>query len=42
MIADRESADLATRFIKKTCIRQRIEPGQLAVHADRGSSMIST
>ena len=41
MIADRESADLATRFIEETCTKQRIIPGQLTVHADRGSSMMS-
>ena len=41
MIADRESADLATRFIEETCIKQQINPGQLTVHADRGSSMMS-
>ena len=41
MIADRESSDLATRFIEETCTKQRIKPGQLTVHADRGSSMMS-
>ena len=41
MIADRESADLATRFIEETCIKQQINPGQLTVLADRGSSMMS-
>ncbi|MFN7621777.1 MAG: DDE-type integrase/transposase/recombinase, partial [Acidobacteriota bacterium] len=41
MIADRESADLATRFIEESCTKQRINPGQLTVHADRGSSMMS-
>ena len=41
MIADRESADLATRVIEETCTKQRIKPGQLTVHADRGSSMMS-
>jgi putative transposase len=41
MIADRESADLATRVIDEICTKQRIKPGQLTVHADRGSSMMS-
>lgn len=41
MIADRESAALAERLISETCSRQRINPGQLTIHADRGSSMKS-
>ena len=41
MIADRESSDLATRFIEEICTKQRIKPGQLTVHANRGSSMMS-
>ena len=28
-------------FIRETCTKQRIKPGQLTVHADRGSSMMS-
>jgi transposase InsO family protein len=40
MIADRESADLATRFIEETCTKQRIKPDQLTVHADQRSSLI--
>jgi len=35
MIATRESATLAERLIKETCEKQRIEPGQLTLHADR-------
>jgi len=41
MIAHRESATLAEKLFDDTCRKQRIEPGQLTVHADRGSSMTS-
>ena len=41
MVAERESAVLAKRLIGETCERQGILPGQLTVHADRGSSMKS-
>jgi putative transposase len=41
MIAERESASLAEELIAATCIRQNIQPGQLTIHADRGSSMTS-
>ena len=41
MVAYRESAALAQRLIEETCARQGITPGQLTVHADRGSSMIA-
>jgi putative transposase len=41
MIAHRESAALAERLIRETCAKQEIEPGQLTIHADRGSSMTS-
>jgi putative transposase len=41
MVADGESATLAKRLIDETCRRQNIQPGQLTIHADRGSSMIS-
>ena len=40
-IAPRESATLAERLIGETCARHGIAPGQLTVHADRGSSMRS-
>ena len=39
MVATRESAALAERLIKDTCEKQGIEPDQLTIHADRGSSM---
>ena len=41
MVARRESATLAERLIAATCERQGIAPGQLTLHADRGSSMRS-
>jgi len=41
MIADRESADLAKRLITQTCEKQKIQPDQLTLHADRGASMKS-
>ncbi len=41
MVADGESAELAKRLIGDTCGKQKIEPGQLTIHADRGSSMTS-
>jgi putative transposase len=41
MVAHRESARLAEKLIRESCGRQGIVHGQLTVHADRGSSMIS-
>lgn len=41
MIAERESATLAEELIAQTCARQGIQPGQLTLHADRGSAMTS-
>jgi putative transposase len=41
MVAHRESAGLAERLIRETCSKQGIVPGQLTIHADRGSSMKS-
>ena len=41
MLAERESARLAERLIEETIRKQKIEPGQLVLHADRGSSMKS-
>lgn len=40
-IAPCESADLAQRLILDACLRQGITPGQLTIHADRGSAMTS-
>lgn len=41
MLASSESAVLAKRLIAESCHKQAIEPGQLTLHADRGSSMTS-
>ena len=41
MLARRESAALAKRLLDDTIEKQGIVPGQLTVHADRGSSMSS-
>jgi len=41
MVAPQESAALAQRLLSGTCKKQGIIPGQLTIHADRGSSMKS-
>lgn len=41
MVAHRESAALAERLIAETIAKQEISPGELTIHADRGSSMRS-
>lgn len=41
MVALRESAELAEQLIADTIAKQRIAPGTLTLHADRGSSMRS-
>ncbi len=41
MFAHRESAALAEVLIRQTCTKQAIGRDQLAIHADRGSSMTS-
>jgi putative transposase len=41
MVADGESATLANQLIDQTCAKQGIPPGQLTLHADRGTSMKS-
>lgn len=41
MVASRESALLAEKLIHETCQKQGIQPGQLTIHADRGTSMRS-
>jgi len=41
-LATRESGTLAQLLIAETCTKQSIAPGQLTMHADRGSSMKST
>ena len=40
-VAPTESGDLAKELIADAVTRQRVAPGQLTVHADRGSSMTS-
>jgi putative transposase len=39
MIMEREGADLAEELIAETCAKEGIPPGQLTLHADRGSAM---
>jgi putative transposase len=41
LIAQCESARLAKQLIAETCAKQEIVPGQLILHADRGSAMKS-
>jgi putative transposase len=41
MVAHGEGARLAERLIEETCTKQNISPGQLTIHADRGSAMTS-
>ena len=41
MVAHREQDGLAKRLIEETCLKQGVQPGQLIIHADRGSSMRS-
>jgi putative transposase len=39
MVATREAASLAERLLTDTIARHDVSPGQLTVHADRGTSM---
>jgi putative transposase len=41
MIAEREGADLARVLVEQSVARQNVPAGQLTIHADRGSAMIS-
>ncbi len=41
LLAERESAELGARLLEESAARERIEPGQLTVHSDRGSAMKS-
>jgi putative transposase len=41
MVAPNESATLAKKLIAETSEREGVQPGELTVHADRGSSMRS-
>ena len=40
-VQHRESSQVARELIAQVCEQQNIQPGQLTVHADRGSSMTS-
>jgi putative transposase len=39
MVAHRESASLAQRLIRESCLKQAISPDQLVIHSDRGAAM---
>jgi putative transposase len=41
MVASKESASLAEKLITESCERQKIQRGQLGIHADRGQPMVS-
>ena len=41
LIAEHESEHLAQELLRETCTKQGIEPGQLTIHADNGSAMVS-
>ncbi len=41
LLAERESAALAKELTAAACAKQNIAPGQLTIHADRGSPMIA-
>jgi putative transposase len=41
LLADRESSPLAELLITEACAKQRIQPDQLTLHADRGGPMIA-
>jgi putative transposase len=41
MVATREAAALAERLLADTIAAQQAQPGQLTIHADRGTSMTS-
>ncbi len=41
LLASSENAELAKRLVRETCDRQRIDPGTLTIHSDRGAPMTS-
>ena len=41
MVAPGETASLGQKLIRQSCKKQVIDPGQLTIHADRGSPMIA-
>jgi putative transposase len=41
LLAEHENSRLAQRLIEESCDKQHVKPGQLTLHADRGSPMIA-
>jgi putative transposase len=41
MVAERESAKLATILVEEICAKQGVAPGQITLHSDRGNPMVS-
>jgi hypothetical protein len=41
MVAEKETAALASRFIEETSAKHDVWPGTLVLHADRGTQMTS-
>jgi putative transposase len=39
MLASRENADLAKRFIRETIEKEHVDADQLTIHSDRGAAM---
>ena len=39
MVSERETAALAKRLIRESCVKEHIVPGQLTLHQDRGAPM---
>ena len=39
MLAHRECAQLAKRLIRETVVKEKVDPGRLVLHSDRGSPM---
>jgi len=40
-VAEKENSEIAKQLILDACLKHNIKPGQLTIHADRGSSMTS-
>lgn len=40
-VAEKEDSEIAKQLIFDACLKHNIKPGQLTIHADRGSSMTS-
>lgn len=41
LLANRESAELATRLLEETIVKEGVDRDELTIHADRGTSMAS-